>query len=258
MQTIDCERDTVLQEVTSLTRKYEMSFNLLRDVARRNRKYDVWNELGRGRSILSTQEQLNQYMFSYAPMIKEHWDRVFAEFSFPNEDLEVVDYGCGQGLASVSLLDKYYKNHKHQISKFTLVEPSKVAINRAKGVLQCYNSKFEITTLNKTLDELSVNNFEANNNKTKIHLFSNILDVEGFDVMNLFNKILDSKGKHYFLAASHHRYSYGGSKRIEDIYDILNDTKYANQFELIDSDIGYFNVRSNMPAIFFRIVLEVK
>jgi hypothetical protein len=39
-----------------------ISFRLIRKIAAKN--YNVWNELGRGRAILNSQEQLDQYLYS--------------------------------------------------------------------------------------------------------------------------------------------------------------------------------------------------
>jgi hypothetical protein len=248
--------DQALQEMKSfLENRGDLSFDDIRGIAKDYREYNVWNELGRGRSILSTYDQLNQYMHSYAPMIRGHWKKVLSEFEFPNDDVEIIDYGCGQGLASILFLDKYHEEYREHISKFILIEPSKLAIKRAEGILNCYDPQFKIDTINKSLDDVTMDDLELDHNKTKVHLFSNILDVEGFEVQDLFDKILMNEGRHCFLAVSHHRYSHGGSERVEEIYNLLSDNNSVD-FRLIGSTMNIFQTRG-FPSIFFRVILEV-
>ena len=72
-------------------------------------------------------------------------------------------------------------------SKIKLIEPSSLALNRAKKVLQYYSPNTKIVDINKKLDDLDTKDLETNKNLGKIHLFSNILDIDGFDIAKLFN-----------------------------------------------------------------------
>ena len=104
-----------------------------------------------------------------------------------DKDVEIIDYGCGQGLASFLFLEEFYSDFKKGISKIKLIEPSSLALKRARIISQRYSPN--IVHINKKLDDLETKDLETDQSLWKIHLFSNILDVNNFDVDKLFNKI---------------------------------------------------------------------
>lgn len=248
--------DKVIKQLKLLT-DYDgnISFNDIRRLATPDN--DVWNQLGRGRAILTTEDQLNQYMYSYGPMVKSQWNKVLNSFELTKADLVIIDYACGQGLASVLFLDEYYQTHKKHISKVTLIEPSLLALQRAKKILKCYSSDIDIIKINKKLDDVTSKELATNSNQHKIHLFSNILDIDGFDVFDLFNKILESEGQHTFLVVSHDREFAGGTQRLREIYDAMIEPKYAEEFNMNNSLIETFQCSNGTPAVFFIINVEV-
>ncbi len=219
----------------------------------------VWRDLGRGRNILKTQEQLNQYWHSYAPMIQAQWKQILNDIDLSNNgNIEIIDYGCGQGLASILFFDKWQQN-RIVTSKITLIEPSKIALNRAESILRCYLQKGKIISVNKTLDNVDQKEIQTNGDTVKIHLFSNILDIDDFNIDNLLSKILKIKGLHHFLAVSHNRNFDGGSERLRNAYKIFTDEKYSNSFttkEHTKPTIKEFNA-GDKPAIYFHISFEV-
>lgn len=231
-----------------------ISFDTIQELARRIRgNIDVWDQLGRGRNVLKTQQQLNQYWHSYSPMIKNQWEVVLNDIDFTNKNnIEIVDYACGQGLASILFLEKYKINIALNI---ILIEPSKIALNRADSILQCYAPKAKIKNINKKLDDITQEDIRVNGNTVKVHLFSNILDIDDFNIVDLLDKIITNKGFHHFLAVSHNRNFNGGSERLREVYDIFTE-EYSNLFTIKEHTIEEFNV-GKKPAIYFHISFEV-
>ena len=109
------------------------------------------------------------------------------------EEVEIYDWGCGQGTATICLLD--YLAEKHiapNIKEVYLIEPSEAAVKRASEVILCYDSSYKVTPIIHDFDSLTTEDFQINNTR-KIHLFSNILDVEAFDLaqfIHLFQQLL--------------------------------------------------------------------
>ena len=94
-----------------------------------------WKLVNHGVDLLSSDIQLCAYISAYAEM---HWAKCRAAFqNFPFEDglktnFEVVDWGCGQGIATLSLIEMLRERDKlHLLRKVTLIEPSDIALNRA-------------------------------------------------------------------------------------------------------------------------------
>ena len=180
-----------------------ISFTLLRNVA--GRDCGCWDELGRGRAILRSTEQLDQYLYSYGPMTESQWDQFLSDLTMPAERIRIVDYGCGQGLASALLFDNFGPELVERVGTVVLIEPSSVALTRAKAVLECYCENCRILDVNKDLDGLTPEELSSNGEPISLHLFSNVLDIEGFHHFQLFTKMFQTKGRHSVLAVSHDR-----------------------------------------------------
>lgn len=184
------------------------SFLQIRDEYGKSHGDKVWRQLERGVKILETKDQLNQYLFSYAKMHTAKMVFICKEF-FNNESIEesqiqIIDYGCGQGIASIVFLN--YLNQQQvkidRINDIVLIEPSKIALNRAYYFLKDTSN---VVTIEKKLDQLTTIDLKTNELSIKFHLFSNILDMgdDEFDLHNLADKIKNSqKGVNYFLCVS--------------------------------------------------------
>lgn len=167
---------------------------------------DIFLSLQRGVKVLTEQNQLLAYLNSYGKM---HHAKMMSAIS-PIEqndlqgELEVYDWGCGQGLASICLLE--YLNTQdtnYSIDKITLIEPSEIAIKRASLHLRKFTEDTQIITINKDLDSLENSDFESIKNKTKIHLFSNILDIDLFSMTDLIKLIEENfQGINIFVCVS--------------------------------------------------------
>jgi hypothetical protein len=211
-----------------------ISFQIIKEMATRPTPPDVHNELDYGHAILDTQDQLNKYLYAYGSMIERQWTPMFDALNLSSENIEIIDYACGQGLASMLFFDKW-KEKKMLLQKITLIEPSKIALNRANKILQCYlpkqylpNAKIKI--INKKLDDVVENDIQANDNTIKLHLFSNIVDMNVFNIKELLDKITTIKGKNYFMVVSSDRNSFGGTKRLDMFHSYFknNNNLYKN------------------------------
>ncbi|MBQ0090763.1 MAG: DEAD/DEAH box helicase [Prevotellaceae bacterium] len=198
----------------------------------------IFNGLGRGKAILSDEDQMNMYLLSYGKMHQAKLFDVFDDFYASRPDLfssaiELYDWGCGQGTASICFLDWLnQKGLKCVVTKINLVEPSESATNRATDVLRCFGKCSDIAVIRKTFDELASKDFTKSNGIT-LHLFSNILDVEFFNLAN-FTKLVQEtfRGENYFVCVGPY---YANNVRVDDfIAAIKPDTIYA----CYDKDLG--------------------
>ena len=184
------------------------------DRTKRNKLYD---DLKRGKGILDDDDHLNMYLHSFGKMHKAKLDEAFN--SLPDkvifaEDVEIYDWGCGQGTATICLLDFLAEKYiVPNIKEIYLIEPSEAAVKRASEVIQCYDSSYKITPIIHDFDHLTSGDFKINNTR-KIHLFSNILDVEAFDLaqfIHLFQQLFVSDN--YFFCVGPY---YSNNKRVDE------------------------------------------
>lgn len=121
-------------------------------------------------------------------------------------DIRVIDYGCGQGLASLALLE-HLAHRKNLRIEFHLVEPSQMALMAAERYVTeatgSLNGDFTIHSHACTLDKIPTSVFRPTANT--VHLFSNILDMAYLPYLKLsplINQIKNMPGKHVCLAVS--------------------------------------------------------
>lgn len=90
-------------------------------------------------------------------MHKAKLDEAFAKIPdtarFFSDDVEIYDWGCGQGTATICLLDYLAsKNIHHNITEVNLIEPSVAATRRAKEIVSCFDNNITINVINKVFD----------------------------------------------------------------------------------------------------------
>lgn len=148
----------------------------------------LYEDLVHGTSVINDEPHLNKYLYSFGLMHKAKLDEAFSKIpqihNLFSEEIEIYDWGCGQGVATICLLD-YLRSYRiaHCIKRINLIDPSEAAISRTKEILSCYNEcdGVEVRTVVKTFDELVPVEIISYNCR-KLHLFSNILDVASFDL----------------------------------------------------------------------------
>ena len=199
---------------------------LPKDRTKRNKLYD---DLERGIGILDDDDHLNMYLYSFGKMHKAKLDMAFCSMSVSDvfsEEVEIFDWGCGQGIATICLLD-FLKDKciTPRIEQIYLVEPSSAATTRAADVIKCLNPSYKVNFVTKDFDSLEKSDFKKTNTR-KIHLFSNILDIEAFDLVkfiHLFQNLFG--GDNYFICVGPY---YSNNKRVDEfVAAIAPDTIYA-------------------------------
>lgn len=157
---------------------------------------DIFRSISRGVAIINNEPQMLVYMHSYGRMheakLKLAFDNV-NELIWNHTDICVIDYGCGQGIASMVLLDYLKVNNINigNIKHIKLIEPSAICLKRAALHISMFAPNTHISTINKKLDMLSKEDIKTTNSLT-VHLFSNILDIETVSLIDLANNINSS------------------------------------------------------------------
>ena len=167
--------------------------------------------LEHGTAVLETEEQCCAYMAAYGPMHRHKLIRALDENEFPyknlNNGVEIYDWGCGQGIGTVAIIEKLRQfGWLSKLKKVTLEEPSNVARQRAvlhvRQALGGHN--IEITDVPYYLPSDYGDN---SNSITKIdvhepcaiHIFSNILDIEAVSLKGVSKMITSSGAQHIAL-----------------------------------------------------------
>lgn len=168
---------------------------------------ELHDSLNRGVDVLDSEPLLQMYIYSYGKMHKAKLYYAFDnlhENVFKYNEVEIVDYGCGQGLATICYHDYIIEHNTEQhVKKITLIEPSKMALSRAELLCSTFFPEAEIVAINKQFDELTVEDLLIYNDIPTIHLFSNILDVESYDLTHLSRIVKEqSVGENEYILVS--------------------------------------------------------
>lgn len=186
----------------------------------------LWRNLNQGVDLLDSHELMCQYVFSYGNMHEAKINTALSSIKNPNEvfntDLAIIDWGCGQGLATLCFFD-FLKNQgiPNNTQKIILIEPSKHALERAKQHSKVYlNDETKIQLVNKYLDDVEKEDIESNQSIT-LHFFSNILDIPQIDLKKLAQLVGENvNGEHYVFCVS--PLIEGRSHRLDAFYNYFN------------------------------------
>jgi hypothetical protein len=194
----------------------------------------LWEELENGVQILDSEGQLSMYMYAYGQM---HLAKLFFAFEklpeMPNSDLHIIDWGCGQGLATIAFNDFLESKGKtHTIKSVTLIEPSEFSLKRAALHTNKLLPKTKIRTVNKYLDEIVLSDISIPKGEIIIHLFSNILDVPNFSINSLAENIKSNQSLNFLICVSPSINDF----RIERLNEFINSFEDFSIYEDLTSN----------------------
>ena len=223
-----------------------------------------------GVAVYTEEKQLNAYLVSYGEMHQRKLDSIFNQLvpkqfvDFSHGAISIVDWGCGQGLATLAFLDwmKSHVNGKVKLRGVRLLEMSDVARNRAfeivlhrcggnaaKGVIKAVPWREGVPV------DLAALDLPAN--VPVVHLFSNILDVAAVDLGNIAKVVEESKayGNSLVVAVSPRNY---GHLRLEDFWQMLGSPQRIAMAPPYIPMRGalYYKHRENCTAFGYSCLLQ--
>lgn len=194
-----------------------------------------WEVTEHGRKILTTEDELNAYIAAYGEM---HIVKCRAALqNFPFEELrnhyyEIFDWGCGQGLATLTLLDMLKdRNLLSHLSAVYLIEPSSEALKRAKDwVKQTVGPGVTVVSVNKPIpcDTNTSMPEVKGTKKISINLFSNILDIRTLSLKWLANKTASLANINYMVCVGPH-FIQNTNTRLNDFCGYFSPAEYFSK-----------------------------
>lgn len=196
----------------------------------------AYPELNHGIALLQNNEQMSCYLVAYGEMHKSKMEGALQKFPFKqiDQNFEIIDWGCGQGLASVCTVDFLRQvGLLGKLQKVTLIEPSPATLTRAElNVRQSVGDNVQVEPLNYYLPSNYAKSGEKYISELHIdepiciHLFSNILDIFSVDLKALSRLTCSSGYRHFFICVG----------------------PFYSNYERLTSFTRYFNLQ---PADFF-------
>lgn len=226
----------IIEEDTDYSRDIQRVSCNFRSIKRLSEERASGNGIsGRGVQQIQTEDGLFDYMRNYGNM---HCAKVKSALSSPlpqefDKPVSLIDWGCGQGLASMVFMDKYGTANIRQI---ILIEPSEIALRRAALHCKRYAPDVPLQTICKEFDELRPDDIHLVEPETTVHLFSNVLDMESYSVEHLVCLVKSlPRVKQYCICISPY---------IDDIRTHKIDT-FVRLMEQNDAEFNMLNSKTN-------------
>ena len=247
----------------------EISFDSIRRVAEndvstlsKDERDDIYESLNRGINLLETDIQMKYYLHAFGRM---HQAKIYKALSslkdslYAINDFDVVDWGCGQGLATICFFDYLKKkNIENRVRKVTLIDPSDVVRERAEIHVRAYLGEgVQISGVGKYLNNVTKEDIKGSSSVT-FHFFSNILDIKSIDLKALAEMVgLNVQGQHYFFCVGPMNSS---NRRIDRFYEYFNspevfvneansEYKYSPEVKPCSYNIKVFKLEKNQVNI---------
>lgn len=195
-----------------------------------------WLCTDHGRKLLETEDEMNAYLAAYGETHIVKCQAALQHFPFDEMKMyqyEIFDWGCGQGLATLTLLDMLReRNMLGGLRKITLIEPASRALERAKnwieesagpGVTVIGINKFIPSTDAELMDEVNCHT------QVSINLFSNILDIRTLSLNWLAKKTATLANINHMICVGP---KYSGNTRIEDFCGYFQPQEYFSKISL--------------------------
>ena len=240
-----------LKNISDIT--FDRILKLSKDNVPPSRKDNPWVGLNHGVKLLSSDDELVQYISAYGAMHREKLNAALDTIRNPAEyfsrKITVIDWGCGQGLATICFYDYMHNlGIEPAVDRIIFIEPSSPAINRAYEHLRKYTSSVNIIQINKFIDDVLPSDIKVSADSLVLHFFSNILDIDTVHLDFLAELIRTGiNAEQVFFCVGPLNY---GASRIAE---------FAKKFEIKDKDIfgeqnGYLAKRGTISMMVFRLV----
>jgi len=187
-------------------------------------------ELQNGVALLQSEDGLNCYISAYGEMHMIKCRAALQNFPFHEIQgtVEIVDWGCGQGIGSLCTLEALSEQDKLQwLKRITLIEPSNSSRNRAEiNITRATNGTIPTIPIERYLPCETIDNEIVGldyYSKYVIHIFSNILDINSINLFKLAQIVACPDKNHFVLCIGPVN---ANSYRIEQFCSVFGEQLY--------------------------------
>ena len=243
MATFDENIDAAIQRNDRLT--FERVLRAAAETMTPRERAYAYRRTGHGVVVYTELDQLDAYLVAYGEMHQRKLNAVFQKIdgtafsNFARNGISIVDWGCGQGLATLVFLD--WLNSRNgspiNIQAIRLLEMSDAARNRAWCVVTTRLGDVGqrvVSAIPWVAGEvLTLDMFHLPAGVPVVHLFSNILDVAAIDLKNVANVVEAAKcfGPSLVVSASPRN---AGAERLSVFWQMLGKPdRFACSFDPI-------------------------
>ena len=198
------------------------------------KKKRIKEELDHGKALLDSNDQMKAYIALYGEIHQAKLERAFENIpeTLLTKINSVIDWGCGQGLASILYNDFIHnKLGNNKIKDFTLIAPSRHCLSMATTYLNDCRGDFTVYSISEKEENVDPKDFILEG-EIIVHLLSNVVDMPEFEGDKIIELIKHkSQKKHLLICVSPFYPEEGRGKRMEEFGEKLPGFKTLYSFE---------------------------
>lgn len=205
--------------------------------------------LDRGRRVLK-RDEIDRYIALHG---RHHYEKVSQAVRrrvgeiVNGRSVEVYDWGAGQGIATMALLDaRRDQAWEAGINRIHLIEPSDASLRRAEhnlGTLYVAETQgVAIQSHRGFFEDHRNDDFRTEINALPIHLLSSIVDVEAVNLDSLCQLIRDVTQRREAIVIITTPYNAAAIARVDEAYDKISDGRAVAWGERASADIPNIEV----------------
>lgn len=183
---------------------------------------------------------------------------------FHSGRINIVDWGCGQGLGSVKFLDYMEQSGiKVEVDNVILIEPSPISLEYAGIILEQRTrnmSGSQVRCVCKLFGDLQESDLLFESEAPVIHIFSNVLDVYGINMKGLTGWFRSFRSvDNYVVVAS--PYYVAGNQRISTFFSYLNAPRHIfweEQSDKLQNPYGNFTYYVRINKLLAEAIRRVR
>lgn len=179
---------------------------------------------------------LSAYGYAHSKKIQIALDGLLMG-GFPSGPINIVDWGCGQGLGTIMFLDHMERSGvRLEAENVILIEPSALSIEYAGLILSSRlrnTPGAKVRLVCKRFDDLAKEDIAMDSTAPVVHIFSNVLDVDGVNMKQLSGWLREFRSVDNYVAAAS-PYYWSGNERFSTFFSYLNHPTTLFQGHLSD------------------------
>ena len=206
-----------------------------------NLRQRPWTITQRGAAIYDEEVQLDAYLASYTDWHKGKLQKTFSKLpkEKPANEINLIDWGCGQGMASLFFLEYIQENNLGcNIREIILIDPCVLAVQRAEFLIHRVNPNIVLRCITKKINNVTKEDVKTVVSRPTYHIFSNVLDLDGIDLKHL-SQILyaNSSVVNYIICVSPY---YGQvNVKIDRFFDYFSHPLAYEASETVSNKLEY-------------------
>ncbi|MDR2918315.1 MAG: leucine-rich repeat protein [Tannerella sp.] len=193
--------------------------------------------------MLDSEPLMAAHLYAVGEVQEARLKHVYSYFpkSFFNKEIELIDYGCGQGIAEIVYNDFLgAKKQQQKIRRITLIDPSEIAIKRAALHAKLIFPDVEIRMVCENLEKLKPKDILSEKKTTKLHLLVDFPRLNT-DALVHISKVIKANlsGPNYFLCIGPYQKKYSDLLEQLDLFiEMMNPDQKLRHSE--DLDVNQF------------------